>query len=203
MQAHRLLLPTLLLCLSSTFPAAAADQSGRFVIKGAGTATCKDYLEAYQDKPGGFLLYLGWIGGYVTAVNQYRSDTYDLTSWESMGLLAAVLQGYCREHQQTSFFNATQKLVEALNRDSLKTFHPGIDVYNRGVTLTLTQPLLSRVQHRLAELGHYQGDTDGEFGDAAKAAMSAYQKKHGLPPTGLPDQLTLFQMFHRQTPSAD
>jgi len=201
MQTHKQILPiflsTLLLCLSWVPPVSAADQAGRFVLKGAANASCSDYLNAYEDKPGGFLLYLGWLGGYITGVNQYRHNTYDVTSWESMGLLAASLHSYCSSHQSASFFGASQRLVEALNADSLETFSPGIDVSNRGVTLMLNQPLVSRVHRQLAELELYSGDPDAEYGDDSKAAMSAYQKQHGLPPTGLPDQLTLFQMFRK------
>lgn len=202
-QTPPIFLAALLLSLSWVPPLSAADQAGRFVLKGAANAGCNDYLKAYEDKPGGFLLYLGWLGGYITALNQYRNNTYDLTSWESMGLLAASLHSYCSSHPSASFFGASQRLVEALNADSLETFTPGIEVHNRGVTLTLNQPLVSRVHRQLAELGLYSGAPDASFGDDSKAAMSAYQKQHGLPPTGLPDQLTLYQMFREAKAGAN
>lgn len=40
------------------------------------------------------------------------------------------------------------------------------------------------VQRALAERGFYHGAVDGEIGPASRAAIRAYQNKHGLEPTG-------------------
>jgi peptidoglycan hydrolase-like protein with peptidoglycan-binding domain len=50
---------------------------------------------------------------------------------------------------------------------------------------------VSAMQTRLGELGHHQGQVDGNFGRQTLASVKSLQKAHGLPQTGVVDQRTL------------
>lgn len=47
------------------------------------------------------------------------------------------------------------------------------------------------VQYALARLGYPIGKVDGEFGAGTERALKAFQKKHGLPESGVADEATL------------
>lgn len=49
---------------------------------------------------------------------------------------------------------------------------------------------ISGVQDRLNNLGYNVGTPDGELNEPTRAAIKVFQKKHGLEPTGQPDQKT-------------
>jgi len=56
---------------------------------------------------------------------------------------------------------------------------------------TAAQTLAMHVQVQLNSAGYYQGAIDGDIGPATRAALSAYQKDHGLSQTGDINDATL------------
>lgn len=58
------------------------------------------------------------------------------------------------------------------------------------------------VQQRLADVGFYRGKIDGKIGPASLAALSAYQRKNGLPVTHEVDQPTLAKIGLGRSPFA-
>jgi Putative peptidoglycan binding domain len=54
-----------------------------------------------------------------------------------------------------------------------------------------SNPTLSAVQSKLANLGYYQGPIDGVLGDRTQAALARYQEDHGLSVTGTLTTATL------------
>ena len=57
-------------------------------------------------------------------------------------------------------------------------------------------PEATDLQRKLTRAGYYFGPIDGEFGEGTKAALSTFQRKHGIRPTGLPDPASLFWLEH-------
>ena len=53
---------------------------------------------------------------------------------------------------------------------------------------------LSGVQKRLQNLGLYQGEAHGDLDEPTGAAISEFQRRHDLDPTGAPDEDTLAQL---------
>lgn len=51
-------------------------------------------------------------------------------------------------------------------------------------------PVVLDAQERLAVLGYYTGDLDGDFGPKTERAVKAFQRDHGLTPDGIAGQLT-------------
>ena len=74
-----------------------------------------------------------------------------------------------------------------------------METLRRGATGTE----VTRLQTRLKERGFDPGNIDGGFGGGTEAAVLAFQKSEGLPPTGLPSyetvrhlDLSLDSIFH-------
>jgi peptidoglycan hydrolase-like protein with peptidoglycan-binding domain len=61
--------------------------------------------------------------------------------------------------------------------------------------VTRFRNVLRDVQIWLTYLGHYQSGVDGLYGDGTRRALEEYQQPKVRPPTGLPDQCTLFELY--------
>ena len=58
------------------------------------------------------------------------------------------------------------------------------------------------LQQRLKDLGYLQGGVDGDFGKGTAGAVSAFQKKAGLPENGVADDATQKALFADDAPHA-
>lgn len=58
------------------------------------------------------------------------------------------------------------------------------------------------MQQRLKDLGYLKGSADGDFGKGTAAAVTAFQKKAGLPENGIADDATLRALFADDAPAA-
>ena len=56
---------------------------------------------------------------------------------------------------------------------------------------------IKSLQRILARAGLYDGPLDGIYGKKAWYGLAEFQKKRGLPATGLPDAATMFELEHR------
>ena len=59
-------------------------------------------------------------------------------------------------------------------------------------------PEVMDLQTRLKELGYYNGSVDGQFYDGTRAAVIAFQQRHGLAADGMAGSLTLQLLFSDQ-----
>jgi hypothetical protein len=71
----------LALSLATATAAGAADSEGRFMVKGAGTATCAQFLAAKEARNSEWVSVAGSLDGYLTHVNQRESTTFDVAPW--------------------------------------------------------------------------------------------------------------------------
>lgn len=212
MNVMKTVLGVLLLGLTTlTF---AADEDGKFAAKGAGRKSCEAYLMAKDNaqlsaqKPTGenakehslndFRLYAGWLEGYITAYNQFQSGNYDITPWQTTELLMVLLARHCKDNPETRILSATNGLIQAL-------FPARLQAESQVMEVTLLQhksyyytEIIFQVKKRLTQLGLYSGDvTQSTYATPEIQAMRAFQKKHGLPETGVPDQRSLTHLFLR------
>ncbi len=58
-----------------------------------------------------------------------------------------------------------------------------VPIYRRGAQ----GPEVARLQARLAELGHYRGPVDMDFGSGTESAVRSWQKQHSLAASGIVD----------------
>lgn len=188
----------LLLGVAAT-AAPAADAQGRFAIEGAGIATCGQFLAAAREGSRDVGLYAGWIEGYVTGLNQFTSDTFDLTPWQTAQSMLGLLESVCKDMTpETRVIDAFTRLLRILAPHRLREESPldGVQAGGRGAVVY--RAVVVALQGRLAALGLFGGAQDGLFGADTAAALAAFQRREGLEPTGLPDQPTLFALLLKQ-----
>jgi peptidoglycan hydrolase-like protein with peptidoglycan-binding domain len=181
--------------LSIVLPAAAGDGTGRFAVKGVGTATCESYVEAL--KQGGQRAYMfgGWVYGFLTAENRHRQQTFDISAWEDLETLTGYLSHYCEQHPREAFAQGVISMVEAMQDGRLRESSPPVQIDVAGTRIVLYQEALRRAQQALNDAGHDAGAADGRYTESTHKALQAFQAAQGLPATGLPDQATLHRLL--------
>ena len=184
--------------LGSSAMAQAADDQGRFGIKGVGGLSCSRYLEAFQSKDEGYLMHLGWFGGYLTGVNQRMEDTFDLLPWQSVGLVSYAVADICRQAPQASVLQAMQAVIRGVKAERLTEASPMVSAKGERAEITIYQAALIRVQQALKKSGFYEGEIHGRYDSATREALERFQEAKGLTVTGLPDQRTLLTLFKKQ-----
>ena len=173
----------------------AANQNGTFAVKSMGTASCQRYLDARAKADREYVLFAGYLGGYVTAYNQLTPGTFDILPWQSVDTLLTMMASYCKQNQQTVLAVAVTNLVKILEPDKLDAPSEMVDAKAGKEHAQIYQGALLRAQKRLAELGYYKGAADGQFNGATRSAFERFQAKTGIPKSGLPDQATLFRLL--------
>ncbi len=184
-----------LILFGSTLPALAADSQGRFAVRNAGMMSCADFVKEKVPQTPKLGQYLGWLDGYLSAVNQYTPQTYDVIPWGNTLFLATLLESYCKKHPEERFYLAVNKLAASMLPQRLSEASELIAAENKGKKTFIYQATLARVQAHLQDKGYYKGKPDGQWGDKTRQALETYQKEHKLTVTGLPDQLTLYLIF--------
>ncbi len=152
----------------------------------------------YQEKQASSEVYLmaaSWVDGYLSAVNQYKPDTYDALSFETTELLMTILARHCQQNPQDPVFGAVNNLFEKLNDDRLTKQSEKKELIAGEHKTILYIEVLNRAQKLLAKKGFYTDKIDGELNESMKAAIKIYQQKVDLNPTGFPDQVTLWHLF--------
>lgn len=175
----------------------AADGHGRFVVKGAGMTSCAQFVDAAAQRGAAFVSYAGWLEGFVSAVNRYEEQTYDLVSWQGTELLMASLANYCSRHPAVSFHDAAIRLANQLRATVLQEKSPlvAVPLADGDDSVVLYAVVIERVQHRLSATGLYSGEAHGRFDAPTRTAIREFQVSRQLPPTGEPDQATLAHLL--------
>ncbi len=182
--------------LIGTPSAFAADKKGAYAIDGGGGAPCKAFTEsrrAADERAAG--LFAGWVDGYVSAANQTRPDTYDLTPWQTTDLLLVLLARYCETYPEDRFEIAVNNMLNALHPTRLTERSDKLIAGSAAKGVPVYRETLRDAQKSLAEQGFYTGPIDGNYGKALNKALIAFQKKNGLKATGLPEQETLYRLL--------
>lgn len=176
-------------------PSFAAGIDGGYSVHGAGLMPCKLFVQARKARDDAYYNLAGWLDGYITARNQFQPDTYDATSFESTPLLLAIIDQHCRKKPKQLFFVVVNSLLTELSHNRIEKKSPLVRVEVAGRSALYYQAVLQRMQTRLKRLGYYHGAQQAGFGEGLRKALAAYQKAHGLPADGFPDQPTLLTLF--------
>lgn len=190
------------LVLIAPLAAHAADSQGRFATKGAGRVTCAQFVTARSENTELYQRFLGWLEGYVTAVNQISPETFDVTSFESIDVMAAVIQSNCKKNPQVNFTRIAHLMVEAIREDRLLEASPLVEARVGEQSVQIYRETLRRVQRELADGGYFAGDINGLFGEDSIKALEAFQADRNLTVTGIPDALTMLAIFRDFSPPA-
>ena len=174
----------------------AADEQGSFAIKGAGAETCRDFIAARERSPAAQAVFLGWMEGYLTSVNELTPGSYDVSYWRERGLLAALLEVNCRADPKQRFGMVVRAMAQQLKQNPLAENSELIEarIGERGVPIY--RATLQLVEETLAARGIDPGEVDGRWDDAARRGILEFQRgQPELLPTGLPDQATLAKLL--------
>lgn len=175
----------------------AGDTGGNFALKGAALKSCADFTTAWDGKSPDIALYGGWIEGYLTALNQFREATFDLAPWQTTETLLGMTRSVCDQSgPETQFMAAFWIVVRSLQPERLDAGSEATALTQGGQTVVLYAAVAGRIDARLSVLGYETGATSGFTPQTAQALMQ-FQADRGLPPTGLPDQKTLFELFRQ------
>jgi hypothetical protein len=182
--------------LSICFLVNAADSDGNFAAKGAARQDCQDYSASAAAKNSDFLLYSGWVEGYISAYNQFAPDNYDLLPWQTTELFMLLLARHCEAHPNAKFFDAANSLIKAFYPIRLTAKNTVVAVTTNQRTLYMYEEILSRAQARLSNMGFYTNPpVRARFSEADSKALVAFQTAAGLSVTGTFDQETLTALF--------
>lgn len=173
----------------------AADENNQFAIKGIGLSSCENFVEARKTQSPQYFQFGGWMNGYLSAVNRYEQNTFDVVSWQSTGLLAGWLAAFCQSNPDVPFVRAVAMMVNTLGKERLTTRSEQVEAEAGNVTVYIYESVLSQVQERLSKSGHFQGPVTGKFDNQTRQALEGFQRETGLDPTGVPDQATLAQLL--------
>ena len=186
-----------LICALTTCSAAfAADQNGKFAIKGGGLQSCERFLDAFDTQSPDIALYGGWIEGYVTGFNQFTDNTFDFASWQTTETMLAILVSACRQlPADTTFLTAFYQIADRLAPQRLAQQSLAQVLRNDAASVIIYTDVLILAKSRLIELGYDAGAMTGDYPPQTVTAMRAFQDARGLPQTGLPDQQTLGALF--------
>ncbi|MCP3848642.1 MAG: peptidoglycan-binding protein [Gammaproteobacteria bacterium] len=179
--------------LSNT--AIASDSEGRFAIRNAGMSTCQNFVETKKNSPEKMGLYFGWIDGYISAANQYTTETYDLVPWGNTLFLATLIENHCKNNPNERFYVSVNKLAASMMHKRLKEQSKLIETNYKGNKTYIYKRILKDIQTKLIELGLYMDKADGNYGPNTRKAIINFQNQNGLAQTGLPDQLTIYKVL--------
>lgn len=187
----------LALIFAAMVPVAArsASEDGRFAVKGVGVQTCKEFTEEFKERSSRYLLFGGWLDGYISAVNRMKKGTFDATPWQSTDVMLALVNNHCSQRPDERFFAVVTAMLQFFEDQQLTVDSEKVETAAGENKLTVYRTVLRRAQEALAEEGAYSGAADGLYGPKTRTAFETFQEKRGLPKTGLPDQQTLFVLF--------
>ncbi|HFE37914.1 MAG TPA: hypothetical protein ENK06_05785 [Gammaproteobacteria bacterium] len=175
----------------------AADVNQSYAIKGAGSVACDRYVNSLNEKPKEYLVFSGWIDGYITAFNQFQEETFDVTPWQSTFLLTKALEKYCKKNPKAPFFNALTRMLQALQRERLKKRSELIKINTGKSALLIYKDIVKRIQTKLNLRHKHAVKVDGLYGESTEAALRKFQQENKIPVSGIPDQVTLQLLFRK------
>ncbi len=181
----------------------AADSGGQFAIDGIGAVRCDRFIADTEARNRRLSEYGGWVTGYLTALNRFDGDTFDVTPWQGTQYLILALINYCRQNTEMPFHQAVAILGQSLKSNRLATRSELVPVEQDGKRMLVYVEVLRRLQQQLKDQGFAIGVVDGQYGPNTATALKEFQVTQGLEPTGLPDQATLNQLFYAATGGAN
>lgn len=176
--------------------ASASTTQGSFAVKDSGRMTCPAFAAARAANSPDYQRAIGFIEGYLTAANRYEPNTFDLAPWHNSAAFGLILAEHCKKQPKDSLALAAQRLVGALQPLRLAEPSKLIEVGTDKNKTILYEMILKRAQSALARKGLYRGTATGQFDEATRVAIAAFQKSVTLEPTGVPDPATLWMLLN-------
>jgi hypothetical protein len=176
-------------------PALPADASGQFAVRGAGFATCHHFLRAHELKAKEWYVFHGWLDGYLSAVNEKSTGTFDVAPWQSTELIAEVIRSTCQPDSKQHFFPLVRSVVLSFQKHALDSVEAKKAIEVGDNTALIYPSTVHQAQVALAGRGYFKGTPSGKFDAETQAAIEAFQAKHAIPVNGLPGPVTLWALL--------
>jgi hypothetical protein len=183
-------------CILLQQGAGAADDKGQFGVRGAGLVKCAVFESEREARSQIYQIVGAWMDGYITGSNQHADDTYDMLSFESTEMLAAVVSENCKKNPEAAVFAVLRAVVAQAGKNRLRAPSKKVELAVGERKVLLYEEVLRRMQQKLAAAGFYRGPIDGKYDAATQKALQAFQTSAQLQPTGFPDQVTLWRLLY-------
>ena len=175
--------------------AKAATPDGQYAVRGAALVPCSIYVRERAEGTALYQTMAAWVDGYISGINQQATGVFDVASFESTELIAALLNEHCTRNPDDRLYSVVVLLVNRMAQNALEIASQKVEVRVQDRKVMLYVETIRRMQQKLGSLGVYVGKVDGRFGPALQEAIAAYQRSIAFDPTGFPDQLTLWRLF--------
>lgn len=180
--------------------ASAADAKGNFAVRGVGSLTCPQLVSSLtakdeQAKRESILLYISWIDGYLSHVNRGESATFDIVPFVQTQDMLAVVLTQCQTRQDVLVETVLLQTLGALAPARVHTDSPVVAVRVGKREGNLRKETILAIQKKLIERKLLKGSANGEFNDASRKALTAFQKSVKLDGTGFPDVDTIIRLL--------
>lgn len=166
-----------------------------FVIKGAGTQKCSLYVGFIDKKSVKVNLFAGWLEGYLTAVNEYNENIYDITSFQSIRLIMKLVYAHCQSHSESSFYVVTKKLVQSFLPLSLNSKSELVVLAYNNKKIFSYVSILKKAKEKLKLLGYRVSSNEKILTKGDIKSIIKFQGENYIAMTGLPDEATLMKLF--------
>ena len=176
-------------------PLYAASQSGEFAYELLGNQTCDNFVSAREERSQEYYFFVGWVAGYLSGYNRFAEDTVDVTPWQGIELLTALLANFCGKNPDARFIDGVEAMIVQLAPRRLRNTAESVEAKSGDNTVVAYKIVMKRAQSALMELGFYEGTIDGQFGEGTLTAFKAFQASKNLEQNGIPDQKTLYELF--------
>lgn len=187
---------TLLLPVS---PAVAADASGKFAVRGIGSARCDSVVEAFAKRDEAKVEALAsWLMGYATSYNRLVAQNYDAMPTRDGRDIIAVVLGLCKGNPSATLETASYRALISFAALRIKADSPMVNFVSDGKSMELHLETVKLVQTRLKGLKLYGGAENGEFNPQIVAAIKTFQANNKMPVTGLPDLAFLARLIDKK-----
>jgi len=169
-----------------------ADENTITLISSAEAVTRRGYLEALAQKYAAIPTYVNGDTGNEIAAIQTELRKLGYFSLESDGMFGDATQTAVEQFQLANGLNVTGAADGAMQ---LRLFEGNPLTWDRYLEDLYTDAGDSGLnvyilQKKLQQMGYFNGDHSGSFGDVTQKAVSDFQTQNGLEPTGIADAAT-------------
>jgi hypothetical protein len=175
--------------------AAAVDAKGNYALRGIGGETCRALIGQLQENAQAPVETAFWLLGYMTAVNHWRPDTYDISPVLDASGMLTMLAEICREHPDALAETAATDLLKRLAGARVKTSSPVVETKSGANVAPVRAATLAAMQAKLKRLAYFKGEANGSFNPQTEAALKAFQKDQKLPESGVADWVTVVRLL--------
>lgn len=183
-----------------SFTGQARDINNKFAVKGAGSVSCNQYVEAVKRNSDRLIAFTGWVDGYLSFHNERSEETFDIAPWQSTKLLSKALYAHCKKKPELTFFNAVKYMIQALHDGRLKEASELVKLNIGDNSLYFYRSIMVDVQKALNDKLSLTLPVDGNFSEDMQRALLDYQKSRKITQSGIPDQDTLQRLFAKPKP---